>query len=452
MTATPAPGARARALAARAVDRVASGGNTLEVALASVLADERLEPRDRAQVQALAFGALRGWHRYRRLAGDWRAPGARPPAPLLLALLAVGWFQLEADGPDYAAVSATVEAARLLGEPRAAGLVNALLRRYQRDGAGWRDQHAADPEVQAAHPAWLAARIGADWPDAAAGVLAANQAHPDLWVRINRRRAEPADWAARLAAATGVTATAVPGLPDGLRLATPLPVDALPGFAAGEASVQDGAAQLAAPLLDARPGQRVLDACAAPGGKAAHLLERADDRLELVALDIDAARLARVSAGFARLGLAGGTAVAGDALAPAGWWDGRPFDRILVDAPCSGTGVIRRHPDIKLLRRPADIGPLAARQGELLDRLWPLLAPGGLLLYATCSVLAAENAAVAAAFLARTPDARALDPAAARPFGRPAGPGVQILPGPGATDGFYYALMTRTQAPGAERQ
>lgn len=452
MTAAPAPGALARALAARAVDGVASGGSTLEVALATVLAGTDLAPRDRAQVQALAFGALRGWHRYRRLAGDWCAPGARAPAPRLLALLAVGWFQLEADGPDYAAVSATVEAARLLGEPRAAGLVNAVLRRYQRDGAAWRDQHASDPEVHAAHPAWLAARLAADWPDAAAGVLAANQAHPDLWVRVNRRRADPADWAARLVAATGVTAAAVPGLPDGLRLAAPLPVDALPGFAAGEASVQDGAAQLAAPLLAADPGQRVLDACAAPGGKAAHLLELADDRLELVALDIDAARLDRVRAGFARLGLAGGTAVLGDALDPAGWWDGQPFDRILVDAPCSGTGVIRRHPDIKLLRRAADIPRLAARQGELLDRLWPLLAPGGLLLYATCSVLAAENAAVAADFLARTPEARAVDPVAARPFGRPAGPGVQILPGPGATDGFYYALMTRTQAPGAGRQ
>jgi 16S rRNA (cytosine967-C5)-methyltransferase len=452
MTGAPAPGARARALAARAVDGVVSGGTTLEVALARVLADAGLEPRDRAQVQALAYGALRGWYRYRRLAGDWRAPAARPPSPPLLALLAVGWFQLEADGPDYAAVSATVEAARLLGEPRAAGLVNALLRRYQRDGAAWRDQHAADPGVGAAHPAWLAAAIAADWPDAVGTVLAANQAHPDLWVRVNRRRADPADWAARLAAATGVTASGVPGLPDALRLAAPLPVEALPGFAAGEVSVQDGAAQLAAPLLAAQPGQRVLDACAAPGGKAAHLLERADDRLELVALDIDADRLARVRAGFARLGLAGGTAVVGDGLAPAGWWDGRPFDRILVDAPCSGTGVIRRHPDIKLLRRPDDIPRLAARQGELLDRLWPLLAPGGLLLYVTCSVLAAENAGVAAAFVARTPAARAVDPEAARPFGRPAGPGVQVLPGPGATDGFYYALMSRTRAPAGERQ
>lgn len=444
----PAPtadaGALTRALAARAVDRVTMAGATLDAALAAVLADGSLADRDRAQVHALAYGALRWFHRYRALASDWAPAVQRGRDGLLEALLAVGLFQLDAGGqPDYAIVSATVDATRRLGQPRAAGLVNAVLRRYRREGAAWLDAHAAQPEVRHSHPAWLAAAIHGDWPGLGADLLDANQHHPDFWVRVNRRRVDPATWAARLAAATGVAATAVPGLPDGLRLAGALPVTALPGFADGDVSVQDGAAQLAAGLLAAAPGMRVLDACAAPGGKAAHLLELADDDLDLTALDNDASRVARMVQGFARLGLKGARVVTGDALDPAGWWDGRPFDRILVDAPCSATGVIRRHPDIKLLRRPADIAPLAARQGELLDRLWPLLKPGGQLLYATCSLLRAENEAVAEAFLARQAGAAAVAMDPLPGLAMPAGPGWQCLPAAGATDGFYYALMTR---------
>jgi 16S rRNA (cytosine967-C5)-methyltransferase len=434
----------ARALAARAVDRVATGGATLDAALAGSLPGTSLEDRDRALVQALAFGAVRWLHRYRAVLADWVAPGPRGRDGILDALLAVGFYQLDAGGqPDYAVVSATVDAARHLGQGRAAGLVNAVLRRYRREATAWLAAAGAGPEVAYSHPAWLASAIAADWPAAATAILEANQRHPDLWVRVNRRRTDPAGWAARLLAETGVAASPAPDLPDALRLAAPLPVALLPGFAAGDVSVQDGAAQLAAPLLGTLPGMRVLDACAAPGGKAAHLLELAGDGLDLTALDIDPDRLARVSAGFTRLGLAGGRVVAGDALDPPGWWDGQPYDRILVDAPCSATGVIRRHPDIKLLRRAADIDALARRQGQLLDRLWPLLKPGGRLLYATCSVLRAENEAVVQAFLAREPSALPVDIDPLPGLAGPAGPGMQCLPGPGAMDGFYYALMVR---------
>jgi 16S rRNA (cytosine967-C5)-methyltransferase len=224
-------------------------------------------------------------------------------------------------------------------------------------------------------------------------------------------------------------------------------VDALPGFAEGEVSVQDGAAQLAACLLAPEPGMRTLDACAAPGGKTCHLLERSPD-IDLTALDVAPDRLERVRENLARLRLSA-SLVAGDAADPAGWWDGRPFERILLDAPCSGSGVIRRHPDIKLLRRPADIGALAARQAALLDALWPLLAPGGRLLYATCSVLKAENAGQAAAFLARHPEARAVD--LGEPgWGRRSGPGRQLLTGEAGVDGFYYACLLRPAQAGID--
>jgi 16S rRNA (cytosine967-C5)-methyltransferase len=430
------------------VDRVAAGGATLDAALAASVGDTPLADRDRGQVQALAYGAVRWLHRYRVLLADWVDRGPRGRDGLLEALLAVGFYQLDAAGqPDYAIVSATVDAARQLGQGRAAGLVNAVLRRYRREGAAWLAAAGTAAEVTHSHPGWLAGAIRADWPAAAAAVLDANQRHPDLWVRVNRRRTDPAAWAARLLADTGVVASPAAGLPNALRLADPLPVTALPGFAAGDASVQDGAAQLAAPLLGVRPGMRVLDACAAPGGKAAHLLELADDDLDLTALDIDPARLTRVSEGFARLGLSAGRVVAGDALDPAGWWDGRPYDRILVDAPCSATGVIRRHPDIKLLRRKSDIADLAARQGQLLERLWPLLKPGGRLLYATCSVLRAENEAVVQDFLDREPTAMATAIGPLPGLAEAAGPGLQCLPGAGGVDGFYYALITRAGAP-----
>lgn len=439
-------GALTRAQAARAVAAVIGAGRTLDEALQDAVATVAGDS-DRAQVRALAYGALRGHHRHRLLLGQLLARPLPRKAALTEALLSVGCYQLlDEEQPDYAAVAATVEAARVLGLWRLTGLVNATLRRLQRERAGLLAAVDATPEGQYSHPAWLVARLRADRPAAWRAVLAANQEPPPLWLRVNRLRTSREAWCARLTAA-GIAHDLSADCPQAVRLALPRPVTAIPGFDAGEVTVQDLAAQLAGHLLDLRPGLRVLDACAAPGGKATHLLELADGTLDLLALDLDAARLQRLAANLERLGLRAATRAA-DAAQPATWWDGVPFDRILLDAPCSGTGVIRRHPDIKLLRRDRDIAALADRQFALLEALWPLLRPGGVLLYVTCSVLEAENEAVVRRFLAVRPEARLAEspwplPAWAAP--RPGG-GALALPGAAGPDGFYYALMTRDRS------
>jgi len=428
-----AAGGLTRALAARVVAAVLARGQTLDAALPEALAGAgELADRDRAQVRALAFGAVRGHHRHQALLRLLLDRPLKGGDRLLEALLSVGLFQV-ADPlqPDHAAVSATVAASRLLGEERASGLVNATLRRYQREAPALLDRLRADPAAWYSHPDWLVGRLQADWPDRWRAIAAANQEHPPFWLRVNRLRTNVGDYTARLGAELGVGATPVAGIPDALRLDAAVPVQRLPGFGDGLVSVQDAASQLAAPLLAPEPGMRVLDACAAPGGKTTHLLEVAAGRLDLLAIDVDPDRLARVGANLQRLGLAA-TLVAGDATAPEAWWDGRPFDRILVDAPCTATGVIRRHPDIKLLRRAEDVAGFVGRQRLLLSRLWPLLAPGGRLLYSTCSLLRAENQDLTGEFLAS--GAARLEP------GTPV-PGLQLLPGDRDTDGFYYALM-----------
>lgn len=427
------PGALTRALAARSVAAVLARGQRLDAALDATLAGApELADRDQAQVRALAFGAVRHHHRHQALLKLLLDRPLKGDDRLLEALLSVGLFQVaDPAQPDHAAVSATVAAARVLGADRAAGLVNATLRRYQREAPALLESLRSDPAAWYSHPAWLIGQWQRDWPADWEAIAAANQRHPPLWLRVNRLRTGVAAWAARLEAELQLKATTLADAPDALRLDSPVGVDRLPGFAAGLVSVQDAASQRAALLLGPEPGMRVLDACAAPGGKTTHLLEVAGGDLDLVALDADAGRLDRVRANLRRLGLAA-TCLAGDATRPGDWWDGRPFDRILVDAPCSATGVIRRHPDIKLLRRPEDVAGLARRQGELLDRLRPLLAPGGRLLYSTCSLLRAENAAVATAFAGRA--GLRWDPAT------PA-PGLELSPGERDTDGFYYALM-----------
>jgi 16S rRNA (cytosine967-C5)-methyltransferase len=288
--------------------------------------------------------------------------------------------------------------------------------------------------------------LRADWPGDWEAVLAANNRHPPMWLRVNARHGSRDAYRARLSEA-GLDATDSPFAPEALRLAQPVDVARLPGFAQGDVSVQDAAAQLAAALLGARPGERVLDACAAPGGKACHVLETTPQLGSLTTLDSDPGRAARIDENLSRLGLSA-TVVVGDAGDPGSWWDGRPFDRILLDVPCSGTGVIRRHPDIKLLRRGTDIPALAAAQARLLKALWPLLAPGGRLVYASCSVLQEENAGVVGPFLVDTPGAVDVTESARLPVvGLPSapgpGPGYALLTGAADTDGFYYACLKK---------
>jgi len=428
-------------LLAHAADALAAvrAGRSLTDALAGVPAAAR------PGAQALAFEALRGLGRAealrRRLAA--KAPPAWVDA-LLLAALALA----SAEPPPYAPhtlVSQAVEAAKRRARP-AAGFVNAVLRRFLREGEALRPAIAADPVARWNHPRWWIARLRADWPEDWQRLLAAAEQRAPMTLRVNERRGSVDAYLARLAeAGLAARALALPQAPAqrAIELAQPCPVERLPGFADGAVSVQDLAAQLAAPLLlgDGLPaGSRVLDACAAPGGKTAHLLERAE--LELLALDADAARLERVGQTLQRLGLSA-TLRCADAGAPAAWWDGRPFDAILLDAPCTASGIVRRHPDVPWLRREADIAALARTQAALLDALWPLLKPGGRLLYATCSVFRAEGSAQIDAFLQRTPDARL------RPSPGHLLPLVDNAdePQPAArplADGFFYALLERT--------
>lgn len=429
---TPA-GTDTRVAAARVLDGVLHRGRSLRAELAAVL-PKISDPRDRALVEAICFAALRNRSRYDDALAAWMPRPLPPRERVLRALLHAGFAQLDPlQLPAHAALAATVEAARALGRPRQAGLVNALLRRAQRDGLP-----PADPA--AAWPDWLLARLRADWPDDVDAILAASAEPGPMWLRVNRRQGSRDEYLEWLREA-GIDAAAPDGLADAVRLGRPLPVAHLPGFADGAVSIQDGSAQLVADALAPAPGARVLDACAAPGGKAAHLLER-DPRLRLRALDIDPGRLQRIGQGLERLGLSGqATLETADAAAPDAWWDGTPFDAILLDAPCSATGVVRRHPDVLVHRRESDIAEAAALQARLLDALWPTLVPGGTLVYATCSILRAENASQVEAFLARTPGA-SVEPLDAR-FGRADGPGRQRLPGEGGMDGFFVARLTR---------
>ena len=431
------PGAALRGEAARALTRVVFDGISLRVAIAET-APRFADARDRALLSASLFAAARWWLRLDAALAQLLEKPLPPKAREIRALLAIGFAQIAVmQMPDYAVVASCVDAARLLGQPHYSGLVNALLRRFGRERAALDAKLDGDDVTRTAHPRWLIDALRRDWPDDADAILDANNREAPLTLRVNRRRCDTATLLERLLA-DGIAAGSHADIADAIVLERSTDVTALPGYAEGLFSVQDAAAQRVAELLDVSNGQRVLDACAAPGGKAAHLLERAD--IDLVALDRDASRLPRIAESLARLGLAADIRV-GDATAPETWWDGRAFDRILIDAPCSSTGIIRRQPDIKLHRRAADIAGLAATQQRLLAALWPLLAPGGRLVYATCSVLRAENEAVLAAFRAESAQAQSVPVAAA--FGRTAGDGRQNLPGVGGMDGFYYAILEK---------
>ena len=401
----------------------------------------------RPGTQALSFHALR-WLGSAQALRALLVPKAPAPAvdALLLTALALLWPPGGAPYSEHTLVDQAVAATNKRARHSAA-FVNAVLRRFLRERDSLVAAALRDPVARFNHPAWWIARLQQDWPEHWQAILDADNQRPPMTLRVNVRRGDAVGYVARLAE-RGMAAQVVG--PQAVMLEQPCPVTQLPGFAQGDASVQDAAAQLAAPLLLSAmprlpPGARVLDACAAPGGKTAHLLELAE--LDLLALDSDPARLTRVHDTLARLGLSA-RSVAADAGDPAAWWDGQPFDAILLDAPCSAAGIVRRHPDVRWLRRSSDIDALAATQARLLDALWPLLKPGGRLLYCTCSVFKAEGQAQIDAFLQRQRDARRVT--------SPAVPG-HLLPLPdnaaeapahefsAAADGFFYALIDKTE-------
>lgn len=426
----------ARAAAARAVAAVAAG-RSLDSALEE--ARERVARHEQPLLQELAYGTVRHWLRLVPVIDTRLKKSLKRRDADVHALLVAGAYELDRmRTPPHAAVDAAVDAVGGLGKDWARGLVNAVLRAIQRD----RSLLAVTDDPVRTHgwPQWLATALAEDWPDDRSALIASGTARAPMTLRVNRRRIARDDYLLLLEQ-EGFGARPHPYAPMALELDRAVTVERLPGFGEGLLSVQDAGAQLAAPLLDVRADMRVLDACAAPGGKTAHLAELDPPPAEIVALDIDGGRSQRLQTGLERLGVQAGVQVA-DAGDPGQWWDGRPFDRILLDAPCSGTGVIRRHPDIRLLRRPDDIGRLAEEQARLLDALWPLLAVNGMLLYATCSILQRENAAQVRAFLARQP-AAAIRPIEAD-WGRDSEPGRQILPGEQGMDGFFYACLQRT--------
>ncbi|MFC5436629.1 16S rRNA (cytosine(967)-C(5))-methyltransferase RsmB [Rhodanobacter umsongensis] len=432
-----------RALAAKGLAEVALRGASLRDVMERY-APRLSDPRDRALLMALLSEGARWWLRFDAAIDGLLEKSLRHKDPAIHALLVLGLVQLEIlELQDYAAVAATVEAVRALQRPQLAGLVNAVLRRWQRERVALIAKLDARPQTRHAHPAWLAAALQRDWPAQAEAVMAADNREPPLMLRVNRQRAERDVLIGQWQTA-GYTAEIHPWLSDALVLPHSVDVTRMPGFEDGRFAVQDGAAQVAADLADLHDGLRVLDACAAPGGKACHLLERAD--IDLTALEMDAARAERIRQNLMRLRL-NAKIVIGDAGAPKGWWHGQPFDRILIDAPCSATGVLRRRPDVRLHRRESDIAAMHAQQRRILSALWPLLAPGGRLIYITCSVLRAENEAIVAELLNDQPDAHAVP--FALPAGQAAAIGWQILPGDGDLDGMYYAVVRKDPQPGS---
>jgi len=399
----------------------------------------------RPGVQALLFQALRNLGRAQALARQL-APRKPPPRveALLCTALALAWDPQAAAYEPFTLVNQAVEAAKRAA-PRQAPFINACLRRFLRERDALVAATDADPQARWNHPAWWIERLRQDHPQHWRAILQANNTHAPMALRVNEQKCTLAQYQSALAA---INVEAIAATEAGLLLQRPLPVQQLPGWSEGWVSVQDLAAQRAAPLLlqglawpaDGR-ALRVLDACAAPGGKTAHLLEcaRPGAPMAVTALDVDPARCERIHATLQRLGLQAQVRAA-DAARPADWWDGQPFDAIVLDAPCTASGIVRRHPDVRWLRRPADIAQLAAIQARLLDTLWPLLQPGGRLLYCTCSVFRAEGDGQVQAFLARNTGARLLP-----------SPG-HLLPGSGALpdnpagdhDGFFYALFQKT--------
>jgi len=398
-----------------------------------------LDPRDQAFARHLSYGVLRWLPALEFVVDQLLNKPLKRRDRDIKRLAMMGTFQLWKDASaDHAAVHATAECARIMGKPWAVGLVNALLRRFQRE----QEQILSVLEQsceQYAHPVWLLDKIKADWPDHWKNIVNRNNLQALLYLRVNSQRADFQDYFLKIQQ-QGFKARNHPRASNAVSIEPAVAVEKIPGFSEGLVSVQDPAAQLAADLVDPKPGERILDACAAPGGKTGHLLERAPG-INLMALDRDPDRLKLVRENLHRLGLECSLQTA-DAGRPEQWWDGEPFDKILLDAPCSTTGVIRRHPEIKYLRSQGQVTKAVRIQKKLLESLWPLLNKGGSLVYATCSILKSENHEQIHGFLSRHPEAQLIGP------GENANhvhlPGQQIFPGEEGMDGFYYAVIRKS--------
>lgn len=426
-----------RAAAAKAIAQVFRQQGSLASALPPLL--KQVKAQDKGLLQELCYGSLRYFHQLnQRLQGLLQQP-LKAKDQDIQALLLIGCYQLDYSRiPAHAAVASCVEACRALKKPWACKLVNGVLRNYQRQDE--QDQHTDQPWLEHSHPKWFYKRLQQAWPEVADDILQQNNQHPPFSLRLNLDRISVDDYLTLLSK-HDITARACEFSPDGITLEKPCPVDRLPHFDEGWLSVQDEAAQFSARLLELEDDQTILDACCAPGGKTGHILELAKNPT-LTAIDSEAKRLKRVEENLARLGFSA-KLVCADASDTESWFDGERFDRILLDAPCSATGVIRRHPDIKLLRKPQNIVELCEIQKRLMEKLWPLLKPGGILLYATCSVLPEENEEQIQQFLDHHSDAEeyAID----APWGISVAHGRQLFPQANRHDGFYYARLQKNK-------
>ena len=425
-----------RADTAWVIFQVLEQGKSSREALA--IAQARHSKQDAAWLQEMAMGVFRHLPQLQIWLRELLEQPLKGSKKILEHVILLGFYQQAFSRvSDHAAVAATVNAAEVLGGKGLKGLINAILRNFQRQQLA--EQVSDNPIIQSGLPKWLYKRLANAYPQELESLLSGMNQPAPIWLRVNQQQCTQPDYCNALAEAD-IRFALSEAHPDAVILLDRTPITTLPGFAEGWFSVQDGAAQLAAPLLDAQPGERILDCCAAPGGKSAHILERTSGLAELIALDSEASRLTRMSENLQRLQLHADL-VCADAAEVDGWWDGKPFDRILLDAPCSATGVIRRHPDIRWLRKSADIEVLQALQYKILSNLWRTLKPGGTLVYATCSVLPVENKAQISRFLQEHSNAQLLP---IQPGETIEQPGRQILPGEQQMDGFYYARLLKS--------
>ncbi|MCH9690578.1 MAG: 16S rRNA (cytosine(967)-C(5))-methyltransferase RsmB [Gammaproteobacteria bacterium] len=431
-----------RLIAARVIAGLQQGRGSLSRLLP--WAEPQVGSRDRALLRELCYGTARKAPRLQLILDKLLRKPLKDDSGVLPALLLIGLYQLEYTRiPNHAAISATVEAGRSLRQTHATGLINGVLRNALRNREQLTRKLSGNPQFSSAHPIWLQQAIKQSWGDAAKQILSANNSNPPMTLRVNTIKSSRDDYLQQLNKAN-IVANPCRFSTVGIQLEQAVAVTQLPGFDDGLVSVQDESAQMAAQLLQPQAGDRVLDACAAPGGKTCHLLEQ-QANLQLVALDIEEQRLQRINDNLTRIG-ADAHVMCADAANPQSWWDGKPFDHILLDAPCSATGVIRRNPDIKLLRRQEDITELAKLQYKIIRALWPLLRPGGTLLYATCSIMPQENTQLMSRFIAEYKDASDNTPQYwhGEPWAKQQAAGMQILPEVGGGDGFYYTLLNKT--------